>query len=327
MPIRFGALYEVHRMPNNPEFVRQFYKMTGNLTGIGDDWLWFHGVASELWDSSFPQECLGPDLPAPPEIKMREKCPKPGEMYWDTLQNALEAGWRLAGVHGVASDGVRRFTQLIERAMKNTGMTAEDIRKLRPTVEHAEALGQIPELMAKIKELGIIISADPPRLVREKVYVEDYGPAAEPFMLPVKTWLDNGLKVVGEFEEYRAIGSNLNLLITRVANGKEVLPDQKLDRVTVLKMYTTWAPQYMLKEDVLGTLESGKLADFVVLDKDYFTIPVDQIPKIVPQMTVVGGHIRHLESGLASKLKMEPVGYQFPSGYEPWDRSSAPSFF
>jgi predicted amidohydrolase YtcJ len=326
-PIRYGMLYEVHRKPNNPEFTRQFYTMTGNLVGIGDDYLWIHGVASELWDSSFPEACLGPDLPAPPEIKMREKCPKPGEMYWDTLQNAVEAGWRPAGVHGVASDGVRRFTQLLERAMKNTGMTAEDIRRMRPTVEHAEALGKKPDLMAKIKELGIIISVDPPRLVREKVYLEDYGPGAEEFMMPVKTWLDQGLKVVGQFEEYTAIGSNLNLLITRVANGKVVLPEERLDRVTVLKLYTTWAPQYLLKEKVLGTLEPGKFADFVILDKDYFTIPVDQIPKIVPQMTVVGGIIRHLEPGLANQLGMQPVGFLFPKDYQPWDRSSAPSFF
>jgi predicted amidohydrolase YtcJ len=316
-PVRFGALYEVHRKPEDPAFVRKFYSYTGNLTGVGDDYLWIHGVASELWDSSFPQSCLGPDLPAPPRIKERELCPAPGVMYWDVLETALKAGWRLAGVHGLASDGVRRFTQLMDKVVKETDITVEDIRKLRPTVEHVEALGNVPDVMAKVREYGIILNVNPPRLIREKEYIQDYGPAAEKFMMPVKSWLDQGFTVVGHFEG-GAVGSTLNNLITREVNGRVVLPDQRLDRVVVLKLFTTWAPQYMLKEKDLGTLETGKMADFVVLDKDFFTIPVTDIPMIRPQMTVVGGVTRFLHADLAKKLGTEPVGFQFPADATPW---------
>ena len=321
-PVRFMALPEMHRRPGDPEMIRQLYRMTGNLTGFGDDMMWIGGVASELWDSSFPQECLGKDLPAPQNIKIREKCPEPGEMYWDTLQNALEAGWRLAGVHGVASDGVRRYTQLIERAMKNTGMTADDIKRLKLTTEHAEALGNMPDLMAEIKKLGIIVSVNPIRMLRVKDYMQDYGEAAEKFIMPVKSWLDEGVNVVGQFEGYRGIGYNFNLLITRNANGRIVQPQEKLDRVVVLKMWTTWAPQYMMKEGRIGTLEPGRLADYVVLDKDYFTISADDIPKIKPQMTVMDGKVRYLGADFAKNLGTEPVGWQYPEGYQPWDRSA-----
>jgi len=321
-PLRFMILIETHRRPAQPELIRQLYSMTGDLTGLGNDMMWMGGVASELWDSSFPQVCLGNDLPAPPEIKIREKCPKPGEMYWDALQTALESGWRLAGVHGVGSDGVRRYTELIERAMKNTGMTAEDIRRLKLTTEHAEALGNIPDLIAEVKKLGIIVSVNPIRMLREKDYLQDYGPDAEKFMMPVKSWLDEGVNVVGQFEGYRGMGYNFSLLITRNANGKIVLPDQKLDRVTVLKMWTTWAPRYMLKEGKIGSFETGKLADFVVLDKDYFTIPVDDIPKIKPQMTVMDGKVRYLGPEFAKSLGTDPVGWQYPADYQPWGRSA-----
>jgi predicted amidohydrolase YtcJ len=319
-PIRFMILMETHRRPGDPQAIRQLYRMTGNLTGVGNDMMWVGGVASELWDSSFPQVCLGKDLEAPAHIKEREKCPEPGEMYWDALQHALESGWRTAGVHGVGSDGVRRYIQMIEIAMKNSGITVEEIRSRRLTTEHAEALGNLPDVMSKIKEYGIIVSANPPRLARERDYMQDYGPASQAFMQPVKTWLDSGVNVVGQFEGYRGIGANLDLFISRFVNGHEVLPQEKLDRVTVFKMWTTWAPRYMIKENDLGTLEVGKLADFVVLDKDYFTIPLPEIHKIKPQMTVVGGKVRHLEADFARKLGMEPVGYQFPQGYEPWER-------
>ena len=320
-PIRFMALMETHRRPSDPEAIRQLYRMTGNFTGIGDDMMWFGGVASELWDSSFPQVCLGPDVPASPRIKIREKCPQAGEMYWDTLQYALEGGWRLAGVHGVGSHGVRLYIEMIEMAMKNSGMTAEDIRKLRLTTEHAEALGTPPDVMAKLKEYAIIISANPPRLRRERDYLEDYGPSVEPFLQPVKSWLDMGINVVGQFEGYRSIGSDFNLFITRKVNGRDLLPEEKLDRVTVLKMWTNWAAFYLLREEAIGTLEVGKLADFVILDKDFFTIPTEEIPKIIPQMTVVDGKIRHLGGDFARKLGMEPVGYEFPPGEQPWERS------
>ena len=44
----------------------------------------------------------------------------------------------------------------------------------------------------------------------------------------------------------------------------------------------------MFKEKDLGTIEAGKLADMVVLDRDYLTIPVDEIRNIKALMTVVG---------------------------------------
>lgn len=319
-PIRYMLMLETHRMPGNTDFAQKMYKMTGNLTGLGNDMMWIGGVSSELWDSSFPLDCLGKDVPAPPNIKIRELCRTPGNLYWETLKNALGAGWRIASVHGVGSDGVRRFIQMIESAMKDYGLTVEDIRKLHISIDHAEALGNVPDVMNKVKELGIIVSPNPIRMLKEPDYVRDYGPQVEPFIEPIKSWLDEGVKVVGQFEGYRGIGQQLYLVTTRdIGGGHIVLPDQKLDRVTALKMWTTWAPQYMMKEDI-GTLEVGKLADFTVLDKDYFTIPVEEFVTIRPQMTVVGGKVQYLLADFGKTMKMEPVGYQLPPGYQPWGR-------
>lgn len=328
MPIRFASLYEVHRNPNNPEYTRKFYKLTGNLTGIGNDYLWIHGVASERWDTSFPMACLGDDVEAPPEIKARELCLEPGDMFWDTLQNALEGGWRLAGIHGLGSDGVRRFMQMVDMARQNTGRTVEDMRKLRLTVEHGTVLGQVPDVLENLAKFGIIISAASPRLLRYPDYLRDYGEQITPFMLPVKTWINSGIRVVGQNHSYRRIGYLWKIFMTRdvgalegVYEGGKVLPDEALDRITILKMWTNWASEYVMKEDKLGSLEIGKLADLLVLDKDYFTIPLDAIPDIVPQMTVVGGEIRSMGADFALSQGMEPVGYQFPDGYSPWGNS------
>ncbi|MBI4443077.1 MAG: amidohydrolase family protein [Acidobacteria bacterium] len=326
-PIRFAALYEIHRMPNDPQVTRNLYRMTGNLTGLGNDHLWIHGVASERWDSIFPMGCLGKDVEAPPKIKAREICPSPGEIWWDTLQNAMEAGWRLAGIHGVGSDGIRRFLQLIAQVQKNTGMSDEDIRKLRPTVEHASVIGTVPDVVEGLKKYGVYVSAGTIFFMEAPEYMRDYGPAVEPFLLPLKTLLDKGVKVVGQNEVYTGIGYLWTLFMTREVYGKTYLPQEALDRVTVLKMWTKWPSEYVMRENDLGSLEAGKLADFVILDRDYFTIPVQQIPKIRPQMTVVGGKTVFLDSGFAAKLGKQPVGYQFPPGYEPWALEALPGMF
>jgi predicted amidohydrolase YtcJ len=47
----------------------------------------------------------------------------------------------------------------------------------------------------------------------------------------------------------------------------------------------------MFAEDILGSIEVGKLADFVVIPVDYMTIPAKDIWKIKPDMTVIGGEI------------------------------------
>src|SRR5262249_22273922 len=157
------------------------------------------------------------------------------------------------------------------------------------------------------KKYGIIVSVHPPRLFRYFDYLQDYGPKVEPFMEPVKTWLDNGVKVVGQMERYTNVGYIWTILMTRgIGRGKIILPDQKLDRVTVLKMWTNWAATYVMKEKDLGSLEVGKLADYLVLDKDVLTVPINDIPHIEPMMTVVGGNVVYLNPTYAKVLN-QPV--------------------
>jgi len=61
--------------------------------------------------------------------------------------------------------------------------------------------------------------------------------------------------------------------------------------VTALKMATTWASEYMMAEDTVGTLEPGKYADFAVLDRDFFTIATEEIVDTTVVMTGLSGQI------------------------------------
>ena len=64
----------------------------------------------------------------------------------------------------------------------------------------------------------------------------------------------------------------------------------------------------MLRENVLGTLEPGKFADFIVLDRDFLTIPEADIRNIRVLMTVVGGKTIHLVDSLAREVGLKPIG-------------------
>ena len=73
--------------------------------------------------------------------------------------------------------------------------------------------------------------------------------------------------------------------------GQLVNGDQTVSREDALIAHTRTNAYLMFREDDLGTLEVGKLADLVVLDRDYMTIPAEEIFDIEPVMTVVGGRI------------------------------------
>ena len=214
-------------------------------------------------------------------------------------------GWRPVGVHGTSSHGVRLYIQMLEEAMREANLSAEHIRALRTTMEHNTVLGTPPDVMAKIKEYGIILNVNTPYLDWTSVLINDYGEVLRPYAMPVKTWINEGIRVT-----FEATGTNfwkpIHTLVTReitnpLTDEKEtMLPEQAIDRVTALKMTTTWASEYILAEDTLGTLEPGKYADFVVLEKDFFTVPVEHIPEMQVILTGLSGQIVYDRDQLAN---------------------------
>jgi predicted amidohydrolase YtcJ len=64
-----------------------------------------------------------------------------------------------------------------------------------------------------------------------------------------------------------------------------------ISREDALIAHTRKNAYLVFQEDNLGSIQPGKLADLLVLDRDYLTIPADQIKDIKPMMTMMGGRV------------------------------------
>jgi len=284
----------------NQKSIEQFYRAYGapwTDHKSGGEMMWLNGMCHEIWDSTQNNVCLGDDVDSTPDLKARERCPNPQLKAWISLKAGLVNGWRAAQVHGTSSHGVRLYLQMLEEAMEEANLTVEDVRALRLTLEHNQVLGNLPDVMAGIKKYGIILNPAPSLLSEIPKLIEDYGEQLRPFAMPVKSWIDQGIRVT-----FEASGTNfwgpIHTLVTRKTEinswyktSHVVLPEEAVDRVTALKMATTWASEYLLAEDTIGTLEPGKYADFTVLDRDFFSIPADDIPNVKAVMTGLSGQV------------------------------------
>jgi predicted amidohydrolase YtcJ len=75
--------------------------------------------------------------------------------------------------------------------------------------------------------------------------------------------------------------------------GDRVNGDQQITRQEALRVFTRQNSWFLRMEDRIGSLEPGRLADVVVLDRDYFAVPDEQITQIRAALTIVDGRIVH----------------------------------
>jgi predicted amidohydrolase YtcJ len=83
--------------------------------------------------------------------------------------------------------------------------------------------------------------------------------------------------------------------------GVQINPGQQITRQQALHAYTRGNAWYLNREDELGSIEEGKLADLVVLDKDYFTVSDAEMRRIRPLLTVVDGQVVHDTGALTGR--------------------------
>jgi hypothetical protein len=88
----------------------------------------------------------------------------------------------------------------------------------------------------------------------------------------------------------------------KMPGGMKVIR-QTVSREDALIAHTRRNAFFVFQEDNLGSIQPGKLADLLVLDRDYLTAPADQIKDIRPVMTMVGGRVVYDAAGTSGATR------------------------
>jgi len=195
-------------------------------------------------------------------------------------------------VHCIGDGANHNAINAYERALQATGIDGADARF---ALEHAQMF--IPEDIPRLVELGIIASMQPLHATEDMNFAE--ARMGSERLTRAYIWsdlIDLGVHVPTG-TDYSVSPYNpfytLHAAITRQDRDNNPpggwIPEQAMTREEALRAATIEGAYTMFAEDDLGSIEVGKLADFVVIPVDYMTVPAEDIWRIEPDMTVIGG--------------------------------------
>ncbi|OFW27797.1 MAG: hypothetical protein A3H27_09380 [Acidobacteria bacterium RIFCSPLOWO2_02_FULL_59_13] len=315
MPIRYAWAHRFCQQVQ-PDMAGCFARL-GDAAGIGDKYFWNIGVTLGGLDAGPPAICT--TMEAPKKYKDQERCIlQPGNAYAKAIHAALRSHLRFVVNHDYGDKTIDYVMDIIDQVSKeDPSITLDYMRSRRTTADHCGFYPRKAQLSRLVNQ-GWIISCDAMFLNRSAPWLQVYGLEMANRVAPIKSMLDAGLMTTAEAElgdietgESETFHAQLVHLITRKNDrGESIAPEEAIDRNTLMKMSTVWPSFYVLKEKELGTLEPGKYADFLILNKDYFTIPEAEIGSVFPLMTVLGGKTVVLREELAKEWGVAPVGPQ-----------------
>ncbi|MDQ1473240.1 MAG: hypothetical protein QOJ99_4720 [Bryobacterales bacterium] len=212
------------------------------------------------------------------------------------MRTARDRGWQLT-THDQGGGAVDNFLDTLEQLDRE--------KPIGPTRSHLmHASFQSPEAIARMKKLGVLADVQAPWLYLDGAALEQvFGYDAMRYFYPLRSYIDAGIIVAAGSDHM--IGHNKNSAvnpynpflsmwteITRLTTeGKVIHPEQKITRAEALKTHTIWPAYLQFAEKERGTIEPGKLADLVAIDRDYLTCPEAQIREIQPVMVMIDGKI------------------------------------
>jgi predicted amidohydrolase YtcJ len=306
MPGRFAWSY------TGTDLHYQTLRLISALNGNGSDYLWNIGAHGERSGGS----CT--TLAASEAVKQQEDCSlEPGDDGRRVKEDIVRSGGRVGAMHSGGDQDIEHLLDIIEEQSAIAGLTLDDIRKKRHGFDHASGAPS-PAQIPRIKRLGMQVSMintviwENRTAYNASYRLHNYGEEYLNYSVPRKSVTEAGIMNSQEIDRPlpHYLFYNIWVGMTRYNAGidRTLAPEEGTDLITQLKALTTWGAYYMMRENMVGSLEKGKMADFVVLDRDLLTLPIDDIPQTKVLMTVVGGKTLSLLPSLASELNTNAIG-------------------
>jgi predicted amidohydrolase YtcJ len=217
-----------------------------------------------------------------------------GSMYWSPVElrekiaAAHDGGWQV-GVHVQGDRAMSVVLDAIEGAVRGAP------RDHRHRLEHAGY--PTPQLIERIARLGAIT-------INQPNYLHDSGDefltrlgSRAHRLQPLRDELDAGITVVlssdSDVTSYRPMDTIRSAIERRTRTGALIGEAQALTLEEALRAHTISAAYALRMEDRIGSIESGKLADIVVVDGDLTATTVEDISSLGIWLTVLDGRVEH----------------------------------
>jgi predicted amidohydrolase YtcJ len=264
-------------------------KQHGGTDGRGDAWMKVGGLKGFV-DGSLGSHTAAfhePFLDAPKDRGLLVNTP---ENLYAWISGADKAGLHVM-VHAIGDRANGLLLDTFERVARENGP-----RDRRFRIEHAQHLSaaDIPRFGA----LGVIPSMQPYHAIDDGRWAEQYIGDRIRTTYAFRSLLDSKARLAFGSDWFVAPPTPLEgiyaAVTRRTLDGKNPggwVPEQKISVKEALRAYTSGAAYASFEENVKGTLAPGRLADFVVLERNLFEIPPEQIRDVKVDLTVVGGKV------------------------------------
>ncbi len=228
------------------------------------------------------------------------------------VRGALVAGFQPC-VHAIGDRANKLVLDVYEAALAEVRSA-----DARPRIEHAQVLA--PDDIPRFRQLGVIPSMQPTHCTSDMYWAEArLGPERIRGAYAWRSLLNTGVVIPGGSDfpvEQPSPLLGIAAAVTRrdpsglprsaedvrrqfqlsesgMVNAEEFnggwYVSERVNRSEAVRIFTAWAAWAGFEERLKGTLERGKLADFVVLSSDLFQVSEEELPFVEVEMTVIGG--------------------------------------
>jgi predicted amidohydrolase YtcJ len=274
----------------------------GLRTGFGDEWLQIGGV------KIFADGALGPRTAAMIEAYVGEPENR-GIVVTDKEEMVARATEASANglsvtIHAIGDRANHDVLDVYEavraeeaRRRVETGGGGHSGGRLRHRIEHAQIVH--PNDFKRFAELDVIASMQPIHATSDMAMADRYWGGRARYSYAWRTLLDNGTTLVfgsdAPIDPIEPLTGLFAAVTRRSPDGSPDpegwYPEQRLSVAEAVQAYTMGAAVTSGREGVLGSIETGKLADFTILDSDIFSVSPDELREASIAGTVVGGQL------------------------------------
>ncbi|WP_417489343.1 amidohydrolase [Maricaulis sp.] len=219
-----------------------------------------------------------------------------GDEMLGVMAEALRSGMQI-NVHAIGDRGNRVLLDWVEEALVAVPADERALPEHRWRDEHSQIID--PDDIPRFAELGVIASMQPSHAIGDLYF----APArlGEDRLAGAYAWqslLDAGARLIGGSDapvergdpriEFYAATARASL---DGFQGDDWHGEEALSRQDALKLFTAWPAHASFREDELGMIEQGMIADLTIFSADIMTIPEAEILTVQPWMTVVDGEV------------------------------------